>query len=339
MTAQDVIQLGRTSRPRTVLIASSLEKDSNSVVGTGAAVARAAGAKVYLVHVAPPEPFAVGLETGWLAPGAFKEEAERRRRLLWDQAKRLRIDPDELAGVGVTSGPPHWVIVETARRIGAELIVVGASEFGRSLAKLLGSTADRVVRKASCPVLVVRGELPVPPRRVLMPVDLSELSADSFRCGLDLLGQISNGAQAEIEAFYALDFLPPLEFCHPDMPWVTTSQQVERRAAWELERFVIENGEDAPAAMHAKVQPGDARNEILSELERKSADLVILGTHGRNGFDRLLLGSIASSVLRQAPCSVLMIPPAATLGRAIAEAVVAQAVPNWHVEHPALARS
>lgn len=54
---------------------------------------------------------------------------------------------------------------------------------GPFAAELLGSTADRVLRKASCPVLIVRGELPVPPRRVLAPVDPSTLSGDSFRCG------------------------------------------------------------------------------------------------------------------------------------------------------------
>jgi hypothetical protein len=77
-------------------------------------------------------------------------------------------------------------------------------------------------------------------------------------------------------------------------------------------------------------------SEILAELDQLSAGLVILGTHGRSGFDRLLLGSIASTVLRQAPCSVLIIPPAASLDQAIGEAVLAQTAPGRHVEQPAL---
>lgn len=314
MPAQDDPQLGRTPRLRTVLIASSLEKDSNPVVGAGVALARAAGAKVYLLHAEPPEPVAGGLDDVWLGSGVFQEEVERCRRQLWDQADRLQIDADELAGVEVVSGPPHRAIAETARRIGADLIVVGAGEPGR-----LGSTADRVVRQAACPVLVVRGDLPVPPRRALIPVDLSELSAGAFRCGLNLLGQLSNGAPAEIDAFYALDFLAPLEFLHPDMPWVTTSQQVERTAARELERFVRENSGAAHAPVRARVRPGDASDEILAELDRQRPDLVILGIHGRSEFHRLLPGSVASAVLRQASCSVLIIPPPASLDQATAE--------------------
>jgi hypothetical protein len=61
-------------------------------------------------------------------------------------------------------------------------------------------------------------------------------------------------------------------------------------------------------------------------------DLVILGAHGRSGFDRLLLGSIASGVLRKAPCSVLTVPPVASLDEAIAEAVLEQTHPARHVE-------
>jgi nucleotide-binding universal stress UspA family protein len=332
MTAQGESHFRCPSHLGTVLIGSSLKMDSNTVVRTGAAVADAAGAKMYLVHASPIEPVVVGFEPGGFPPEGFQEEAERRRRLLWDQAERLGIDPDELAGLAVALETPHRVIVETARQIGAGLIVVGASEPGGSLGKLLGSTADRVVRQAICPVLVVRGTLTVPARRVLMPVDLSALSADTFRCGLHLLGQISHSVPAEIEALYALDSQDQLEFLQPEMPWMTTSQQVERRAARELERFVLANCEEAPGPVRTTVRPGNALNEILDELDRKPVDLVILGTHGRSGFDRLLLGSVASAVLRQAPCSVLMIPPAASLGASIAEAALARTAPAWHVE-------
>ncbi|HYQ83921.1 MAG TPA: universal stress protein, partial [Rubrobacter sp.] len=80
---------------------------------------------------------------------------------------------------------------------------------------------------------------------------------------------------------------------------------------------------------------GDAGAEILAESGRQPADLVILGTNGQGGCDRLLLGSVSSTVLRKAPCSVLMIPSAASLEQGIADAVLAQAAPAWHVEQPA----
>jgi nucleotide-binding universal stress UspA family protein len=61
------------------------------------------------------------------------------------------------------------------------------------------------------------------------------------------------------------------------------------------------------------VLSGEPRVEILRELEERPADLVVLGTHGRGGWDRLVLGSVASTVARKALCSVLVVPPEAAL--------------------------
>ena len=58
----------------------------------------------------------------------------------------------------------------------------------------------------------------------------------------------------------------------------------------------------------------------------------MLGTHGRGGLDRLVLGSVASTVARKAPCSVLMISPEAALEEGIADAVITQTEPAWHHE-------
>ena len=78
--------------------------------------------------------------------------------------------------------------------------------------------------------------------------------------------------------------------------------------------------------LEATVLRGEARFEILHEVSRNPVDLVMLGTHGRGGFDRLMLGSVASKVAHKAPCSVLLISPEAALGEGLAEAVAAEIV-------------
>src|SRR5436309_8219045 len=178
--------LPRSHRPlRTVLIGTSLGSESDRVVRAGLAVARRAGARVVLVHAVHLEllPVAVwaGLEREEVALG----DEELRR-----QIERLGLSASELAGAIARVGAPHRILTETAQRVGADLIVVGATGAGPLAAELLGSTADRVLQKAPCPVLVVRAGLRVPPRRVLAAVDLSTLSGDAFRCGLHLLGQL-----------------------------------------------------------------------------------------------------------------------------------------------------
>jgi nucleotide-binding universal stress UspA family protein len=301
-----------SNRPlRTVLIGTTLEDDSDRIVRSALAVARTAGARIYLIHAQE-------------LTGSCEER-------LRQQVERLGIDEAELAGAGVLEGAPHRVLVDTAQMVGADLIVVGATGSGPLAAELLGSTADRVLRKATCPVLLVRGELRVPPRRVLAPVDLSTLSADAFRCGLHLLAQLGASGEIEVRAVHALSFVEALE-PRRRKDGEVSFEQAERSSAEELGRFVLENRADAPFDVETAVLPGEARFEILRELREHPVDLVVLGTHGRGGLDRLMLGSVASAIARKAPCSVLLISPEAALSENIAEAVLARTTPAWHQE-------
>lgn len=170
---------------RTVLIGTVLESKNDPVVRAGLAIARAVGARVHLVHAVPRN---LSPATGLRAALSEELRAWCKEKLL-EQIDRMGIGkPEQLAGTEVQPGEPHRVLVDMAQQTGADLIVVGATGCGPFAAELLGSTADRVLRKAACPVLVVRGELLVPPRRVLAPVDLSPCrrtpSAAGWTCWL-----------------------------------------------------------------------------------------------------------------------------------------------------------
>jgi universal stress protein E len=296
-----------------VLIGTSLGEESESVVRAGLALARAAGARVTLVHAAQLDTLQILQSAAGPAvvESAVQETLEERRRELERQIERHGIAASELAGAQVLSGPPHQILTAAAQSIAADLVVVGATGSGPVAAELLGSTADRVLRKADCPVLVVRGELPVPPRRVLAPVDLSPLSAAAFAGGLRLLAQIAGEAETAVRAVHVLSFLEVLALGREGgRGELAPYEEVERLAAEQLRRLVQE---DRPGEgrfrIDTAVLPGEARFEILRDLEQNPADLVVLGTHGRGGFDRLMLGSVAATVARRAPCSVLLIPP------------------------------
>ncbi len=310
---------------RIVLIGTSLGEESDQVVRGGLDIARAAGGRVHLVHATATEPGLVSPETHF-APDLLQVQSSWAADQLRRQIERLGILDSELAGTTVASGSPHRVLLETAGRAGADLIVVGATGSGPFAAELLGSTADRVLRKATCPVLVLRGELAVPLRRVLAPVDLSTVSGDAFRCGLDLLAQIAKSGETEVRALYALSFLDALALQRrggDDVPEISF-EQVESAEAEELRRFVLENAALAPFDVQTAVLPGEARFEILEELKERPTDLVMIGTHGRGGLDRLVLGSVASTVARKAPCSVLLISPDAAFAEGLSEAVEIQ---------------
>lgn len=322
--------LVRSHRPlRTVLIGTSLGEESDQVVRAGLAIARAASAQVYLVHAVQLEAQPIGFEAG-AGPVLEQELIPHCTEQLHRQIERLGLGEPDLAGSKVTVGASYRVLTETAQQVQAGLIVVGATGSGPFAAELLGSTADRILRKAVCPVLIVRGELQVPPRRVLAPVDLSTLSGDVFHCGLHLLAQLAGSEEIQVRTVYALSFLDAL--AHRRETGEGTFEYAEVAAAGELRRFALENRPEAPFLVQTAVLHGEARAEILRELKEHPVDLLLLGTHGRGGLDRLLLGSVASTVARKATCSVLVISPEAALSEGIANAITAQTAPTWHHE-------
>ena len=86
---------------------------------------------------------------------------------------------------------------------------------------------------------------------------------------------------------------------------------------------------DFTGVVECQIQDGDAAEEILKTAEQRHCDLIVLGTHGRSGLRRLLLGSVAEAVLRKAPCPVLTIKPTATKSSATSNpAEAAEAEPN-----------
>lgn len=293
----------------TVLIGTSLTEASDPVVRSGMLLARRAGAKVHLAHAYSPPmsyggaPFFPDVPLG----DVFKAERAALQRQIDDQIARLGIDRSELAGIHLEVGPAHRYLVEIAAEIGADLIVVGASESPR-LAKVFGSTADRVVRKAIGPVLVVRDELKLPLERVLLPVDLSPLAAEAFEAGLRFLDWIGGGAPPSVEALFVMTELDR-QALSPRAAEIKT--ETELIAAQQLEQFVATHAANAPWRVETVVEPGFVDTEILDRIDTWKPDLVILGTHGRSGFERFLLGSIASIVIRQGDCNVLVIPPQA----------------------------
>lgn len=291
-----------SNKIRTVLIGTDLDRDSDALVSTGVQVARAAGARVHVAYAFPPPIGYVSALGAGVTPTVLGQEMEQIREALSAQVRQAGIAAEELAGETLRTGVAHRVLPDLAQETGAELMVIGATGGGR-LNRRLGSTADRVLRRTTCPVLVVRGGLAVPPRRVLAPVDLSPLSAEAFQSGLAILSEM--GGAAEVEALFVLNVM------QRQVAPQFTPQQVDRFAAEELDRFVEKHAGNAGAQVRRKVRAGNTREEIFAEIADFRPDVVLLGTHGLGGFDRLVIGSVAADVVREAPCTVLVVPPAA----------------------------
>lgn len=300
------------ARIHTVVIGTSLTPASDGVVQAGLGLARAAGAQVVLVHAfqAPPA-YATAAGAPYvpeiLLADVIEAERGRAERGLSEQIERLGVTGDELAGRVTEYGPAHRVITEAAAAVGADLVVVGSTE-KVGMARMLGATADRVIRKATRPVLVVRDRLELPLQRILLPVDLSPLSAEAFRRGLDLLDQLAPGPAVEATALYVET--------DEDQAIIERSGvlhlgglDLEAEAAQDLRRFVAANSFRCGRRVEARIAYGAVEEAIRIRSAEWQTDLIVLGTHGRSGFERFLLGSVAADLVRHGETSVLVIPP------------------------------
>jgi nucleotide-binding universal stress UspA family protein len=291
----------------TVVIGTSLTELSDDVVRAGRDVARASGARIVLVHAFQPRwAYSAG---PYLTEAFIQETLEVEKSLaeqrLAAQVARLGIRPEEIAGKVIEYGPPHRVVTAAAEETKAGLIVVGSTE-SPQLSKLFGSTADRVIRKATRPVLMIRGRLPLPLRRVLMPVDLSPLSAAAFRRGLDILGQLAGEPGTQLEALLVISPQDRELLAEPGgLPPASEGAALEE----ELAAFIGRNAAWSGRRPGMRLLFGEVEKEIRERAGAWPADLIVLGTHGRGGFERFLLGSVAADVVRRGPASVLVIPP------------------------------
>ncbi len=140
-------------------------------------------------------------------------------------------------------------------------------------------------------------------KSILCPVDLSPISRHAFEYAV----AIGRSMGARVKALEVVDTaLPPL----PPGPWPRFEMTAEMRRAYceELKAFV-EDARTQISDLEISVADGPVVPRILEAADAMPADLIVVGTHGRSGFDRFVVGSVAEKVLRKARCPVLAVPP------------------------------
>lgn len=289
-----------------IVIGTSLASESDAVVDAGIALALATGAAVELIHALPrPADLYVGVSGLEAVSNDWFLTLERDlRERLDEQAAAHGLDRVRHVR-RVELAPPHRALLARAAATGASLIVLGDAVGGKPRRRLLGSTTDRVLRQAACPVLVVRPGCAMPPARVLVAIDLTAAAAGVLRRGLDIAAPASLPRPAvEVLFVRTVGSETSLHF---------SPEQMHRFADEELHRVVAEALPGGGPLPRCVLRKGDPSGEIVAEAESWKPDLLVLGTHGASGLERAILGSVAANVVHDALCSVLVVPSAAAV--------------------------
>jgi nucleotide-binding universal stress UspA family protein len=209
------------------------------------------------------------------------------------------------------TGDVHREILAQAAATAADLIVIGSHGRSGFERLLLGSVTEKILRKATCPVMVVpprAGELdpatPVRFKRILCAVDFSTGSSAALGYALSLAEE----ADATLTLLHVIE-IPPELYPTADARHVNVDKM---RAAAEAEqlralRALVPEGVEDYCTVETAVAEGRASREIVRLASARQIELIVMGVQGRGAVDLLLFGSNSHEVIRAAPCPVLTI--------------------------------
>jgi nucleotide-binding universal stress UspA family protein len=192
-----------------------------------------------------------------------------------------------------------------------DLVVIGTHGRKGVARALLGSVAERIIRLSRAPVLTVRhlqdgplqtegiGSSPLP-QRILVPHDFSDGSHHALSFALVLAARL--GALVTVLHAYEI----PVGFPSPLQVTADLLGAVHASARKELDE-VVALARRPGVVVESLLCQGPAWSEIDTAARERRADLIVMGTHGRRGIARALLGSVAEKVVRTATCPVLTV--------------------------------
>lgn len=221
--------------------------------------------------------------------------------------KRPNLEALSLKQQQVEARGPVERILAYAEDRDIDLIVMG-THGRRGLSRaLLGSVTEAVVRRAPCPVFVVRSDDEMRPqqhaiRRVLVPIDFSDASQEAILHAKE----IAQTYGAEIDLLHVVE-----EVIYPSAYGLGEASFPTQNIVRKVEETLGTLARDEIGYEHVMISAvvGYAPLSIIDYAEENEVDLIVIATHGRSGFDRMLLGSVAERVIRRAPVPVFIVKP------------------------------
>ena len=280
-----------------ILVATDFSERSDRALRRAVLLAKQNSAGLSLIHVVDNDPL----------PKMVESQRSSATRLLSEMVASVR-DVDGLECESeVIVATPFSGICKAADDFKPDLLVLGPHRRQILRDVFIGTTAERVVRTASCPVLMANATPAGPYRNVLLTTDLSDASSSSIQRyeGLGI------GRQTRSSVVY---FFPA------PVAGLVMSHAISKE---DREQFLKRDSEEASLALShflsgLKLDPAEhfvrhsaanAAHGILAMGDELAADLIVVGTRGKSGIEQVLLGSVAEKVIKSAEVDVLAIPP------------------------------
>lgn len=197
-------------------------------------------------------------------------------------------------------GQAERTICEAAEAWKAELVVMGLRRHSRADRMLGGETSVKVSRESPVTTLAIREGTPGRPSRVVVGVEFGAAARHAARAATEIATPGAN--------IYLLHVRPSLNVAPvDDAAWVRVYEEGARALLDEIDGELHASRRDV--RVESRIVTGYPEEQLLLEIERTQAQCVAVGRHTRGTLERMLLGSVATSMLRESPCAVLVAPP------------------------------
>jgi nucleotide-binding universal stress UspA family protein len=256
-------------------------------------MARQHGARLSVLHVIDEE-----------LPARLADHQRLEAQQTLQDTMNTLLPPHEVSlSIEVVIGEHYQTIIDHAESLDADLIVLGQHRKDILLDLFRGSTGERIIRFGTRPVLVVKTRATHPYVCMLAAIDFSPPARKAVEVGLSL------APEAEIKLVHAFDVpFRGLQMGGKSIDELAKKHQ--RQFQDMVDRQTAEFVAGMPRTLLSSqiiAREGAPDRVILSVADEVSADLVVIGTHGRSGLGRLLLGSVTETVMSRAVCDVLAV--------------------------------
>jgi nucleotide-binding universal stress UspA family protein len=280
----------------------------------------------HVIHEAATRPWPLGATFGvisivdmgkWEGLPALIEDAKCGAKRVVDGAADKLTQGGHDVFREIQLGLPKKAIPEFAKQWGADLVMVGSHGQNQMIRFLLGSVAQAVLRNAPCSVEIVRSN-PVGSKSSSHAMKIL-LATDGSECSLKAIYSVANRPwppQSQIRIMSVVQLFNP-ENPLPAPPFgseypTSSLEQFWKKARIRADEAVAEArkifaGTNLKLCDGNATPVGDPRAILLDEAKTWEANLIVVGSHGRQGFDRLLMGSVSEAIAFHAHCSVEII--------------------------------
>lgn len=283
---------------KTLLAAIDLESGSTLVVNRAVELAVRLKAKLHLVHVIDDALTLYEPMVEISVRHRLKQAAETALQSLFS------LLPDDLkadSGYQVILGKPHQALAKHISQCQADLLIVGRHHLEPLRDLFVGTTAERLLRHCDIPLLMVSTDSVEPYTQVMAATDFSRSSHHALQAGLWL------APDAAVQLVHVCDppFMGFVRYDQDDLDNLLTEKKarLEQEVAIEMAHFLAADDQER---IQSQVLTGNAQQCLTDAVELHRPQLLVLGTHGRQGISRLLIGSVATNFLSTLPCDVLV---------------------------------